>query len=190
MMHTMSKRPPKHLSNDDQKLWDLVVRDVRLLKHPDFKKLNLIIPQEPIALKSAKPPVKYTKLDASHPLTHSPAKHHTAQHKSSFQTDKNTHKKLKQGRLDIDATLDLHGYSLARAHTAFLKFVAVHIRAGSRVLLVVTGKGKGGEGVIRASLKEWAHEPSIDHWVLKITQAAAEDGGAGAFYILLRRRRP
>ena len=93
----------------------------------------------------------------------------------------------------LDGAIDLHGLTVADAHGAFLKFVRTHIKQQSRMLLVITGKGRGGapgeKGAIRAALPSWIHEPDIEHSILKCAPASAKHGGKGAFYILLRRAR-
>jgi DNA-nicking Smr family endonuclease len=62
-----------------------------------------------------------------------------------------------------------------------------------RVLLVVTGKGarggEGGRGVIRAALPHWLETPALRPYVAALRAAHPRHGGAGAWYVILRRRR-
>jgi DNA-nicking Smr family endonuclease len=59
------------------------------------------------------------------------------------------------------------------------------------MLLIVTGKGArgGGEGVLRQALPRWLNMPDLRERVLAFASAHPRHGGAGAFYILLKRRR-
>jgi DNA-nicking Smr family endonuclease len=63
------------------------------------------------------------------------------------------------------------------------------MRRNKRMLLVVTGKGRDGVGVLRQSLPLWLNAPSIRPFVLAFDVASRKDGGEGAFYVLLKRQR-
>lgn len=91
----------------------------------------------------------------------------------------------------MEASLDLHGLSQEEAHQALARFLARAAQAGRRCVLVVTGKGvkAGGEGILRASVPRWLNAPELRAQVLAFTYAAPKDGGTGALYILLKRRR-
>ncbi|MBL0931768.1 MAG: Smr/MutS family protein [Alphaproteobacteria bacterium] len=103
--------------------------------------------------------------------------------------DGSTERKLTRGLLDIDATIDLHGMTQAQAHTTLDRFVGRHVNQASRVLLVVTGKGKGGDGVLKRQMPEWLMAGPSASRILRIVTAARGHGGGGAFYVLLRRKR-
>ena len=54
----------------------------------------------------------------------------------------------------------------------------------------ITGKGgREGTGVIRAQVPRWLNEPRLRPLILAFEYAQPKDGGMGALYILLRRRR-
>ncbi len=102
--------------------------------------------------------------------------------------------RLKRGRVAIDGRIDLHGLTQAEAHTALQGFIAGAVAGGRRCILVITGRGAWGEeraarGVLRRMVPRWLNEPQIRPHVLAFTEAQARDGGAGAIYLLLRRRR-
>ncbi len=103
--------------------------------------------------------------------------------------DRRTIDKLARGRLRPEATLDLHGFTLAAAHQALGGFVARAQVRGTRCVLVVTGRGKMGEGAIRAELPRWLNAPELRPRILGFATAQPRDGGAGAVYVLLRRLR-
>src|SRR5690606_2411396 len=54
-------------------------------------------------------------------------------------------RRLRRGGAAVDAVLDLHGLTQARAHSQLLSFLHGAQAAGHRVVLVVTGKGQRGE---------------------------------------------
>ena len=76
------------------------------------------------------------------------------------------------------------------AHRALARFVARAYDDGRRAMLVITGKGsREGEGVLRRAVPRWLAEPSCRGVVLAIEEAQGRHGGAGALYVLLRRKR-
>lgn len=94
--------------------------------------------------------------------------------------------------MTIDRRLDLHGMTQEAAHAVLDRAVAAAWRDGVRVLLVITGKGsaKDGGGVLRRNLPRWLASGGNAAQVLRIESAQPQHGGAGAFYVLLRRHRP
>ncbi|MDX1736761.1 MAG: Smr/MutS family protein [Alphaproteobacteria bacterium] len=110
-------------------------------------------------------------------------------HGDSPGVDRRTAQRLKRGRLDIDARLDLHGHSLATAHQRLNSFVFSSHKAGHRCILVVTGKGDKGKGVIRASVPQWLNDVPLRPMILSYSYAQPADGGEGALYVLLKRKR-
>lgn len=105
--------------------------------------------------------------------------------------DRRTAERLRRGEMAIDRRLDLHGMTEAAAHAALDRAVAAAWREGLRVLLVITGKGslKEGGGVIRRNLPRWLALGDHSGRVLRVESAQPKHGGAGAFYVLLRRQR-
>src|SRR5689334_9120587 len=83
--------------------------------------------------------------------------------------DGHTSKKLKEGALDPDAKLDLHGLTQDAAHRALLNFLKGAQRRGARLVLVVTGKGKPDPdrfdmqsgGVLKNLVPRWLAEPAF-----------------------------
>ncbi|MDE2361672.1 MAG: Smr/MutS family protein [Hyphomicrobiales bacterium] len=100
-------------------------------------------------------------------------------------------RKLKKGRLEIDARLDLHGYRLAEAHVHLAAFLTQAQARGARTVLIVTGKGKGagdGEvGPLKRQTPMWLSDPRLRHLVAAFGEADRTHGGAGALYVQLRR---
>ena len=105
--------------------------------------------------------------------------------------DQRSADRLRQGRTEIQARIDLHGMRQAEAHHALAGFVDHNHRHGRRMLLVITGKGSLGEGrgVLRFQVPRWLSDPPLRDKVLAIYPARQKDGGDGALYVLLKRRR-
>lgn len=106
--------------------------------------------------------------------------------------DRVSQKNMRRGKITIEARLDLHGMIQAEAHTHLLGFLERAYLAGKRSVLVITGKGvtRHGEiGVLRRAVPKWLNEPPVKNWIRGFDYAAPADGGEGALYILLRRKR-
>jgi len=103
--------------------------------------------------------------------------------------DKSTRRRLAQGQLAIESRLDLHGMTAAQAERRLAGFIDSAARQDQRCVLVITGKGTGGTGVLRRLVPEWLKSPPLAQIVLAISSARPGDGGDGALYVLLRRRR-
>jgi DNA-nicking Smr family endonuclease len=105
--------------------------------------------------------------------------------------DRANAERLKRGLHPIEARLDLHGNTQAEAHDALTAFVHTSYEAGRRCVLVITGRGLGpsGPGVLRSAVPRWLEDVPLRRKILAIAPAQPRDGGAGALYLLLRRRR-
>lgn len=105
--------------------------------------------------------------------------------------DQRTADRLRQGRIEIQARIDLHGLRQVEAHHALIGFIDHNHRHGRRLVLVITGKGTFGEdrGVLRTQVPRWLAEAHLRDKVLAVSPARQKDGGDGALYVLLKRRR-
>jgi DNA-nicking Smr family endonuclease len=103
--------------------------------------------------------------------------------------DKRTAERFKRGEMAIDAKIDLHGLTQAEAHDRLQAFLAKAASGGKRCVLIVTGKGAGGWGVLRDAVPRWLNEPALRRHLLAFAQAQSRHGGAGALYALLKRKR-
>ena len=105
--------------------------------------------------------------------------------------DRRTQQRLRRGQIPIDSRLDLHGMTRSQAHGALTRGLAAAQAHGERCVLVITGKGEidGERGVLRRSAPRWLREGQNAARVLDMAPARARDGGAGAFYVYLRKAR-
>ncbi|GAA3844646.1 Smr/MutS family protein [[Pseudomonas] carboxydohydrogena] len=101
---------------------------------------------------------------------------------------------LARGRKEIEARLDLHGMTQARAHRVLIGFLSRASEDGLTFVLVITGKGRSGaadseRGVLRRQVPEWLGLPEFRSLVVGFEEASIGHGGAGALYVRLRRAR-
>ena len=175
----MAARRP---SPDERALWRAAVRDVRPRDAPRAG----TPPPDP----SAAAPVSGTAPPAAASPAAAPRRGTPAPAPEGAGLDRRSALRLKRGQMPIEARLDLHGMTQAEAHGALLRFLARARESGTRAVLIITGKGgAGGEGVLRRSVPRWLAEPDCRGSILATAPAQPKDGGAGALYVLLRRRR-
>lgn len=109
-------------------------------------------------------------------------------------------KKLKQGRYDVSADLDLHGYRIDEAKTVLFQFIKNCQAQDVRCAIIVHGKGWHS---IAAPAMDQYHEDSskavsrlksyVVHWlksaheVQACSSAQPRDGGTGALYVLFKK---
>ena len=101
-------------------------------------------------------------------------------------------RKMRRGKVMIEGRLDLHGMIQTEAYRHLLDFLERAYFSGKRTVLIITGKGttRNGEiGILRQAVPRWLNEQPIKGWIRGFDYATPSDGGEGALYILLRRRR-
>jgi DNA-nicking Smr family endonuclease len=105
--------------------------------------------------------------------------------------DRRTDDRLRRGRLGIQGRIDLHGMTQSQAHAALNSFILRGWHEQRRMVLVITGKGSGGQGagILRQVVPRWLNESPLRPLVLAIQRAQPKDGGDGALYVLLKKRR-
>lgn len=104
---------------------------------------------------------------------------------------------LKKGKLKPEKILDLHGLTSLEAKRKAIEFTKLNLNLGSRLLLIITGKGKIKTnnlnkeelkiGVLRKSLKSWLYESDLRPNILGIISSHINHGGEGAFYVYLKK---
>lgn len=98
-------------------------------------------------------------------------------------------RKLKQGRYESDARLDLHRMTVAVARRELFEFVEESQRLGLRTVLLIHGKGESSAERERSSILKGC----ADHWLRELPPVQAfhsaqpRHGGTGAVYILLQK---
>ncbi|MBW7910099.1 MAG: Smr/MutS family protein [Alphaproteobacteria bacterium] len=183
----MKKDRKSGTSDEDRALWQHVTKSVRAYEKPRGGAQEKDKEKKAAAAKKQaekKPPASAPQRRATPAVTVTPAARKPLD-------DDGTAQSLRRKKWTIDKTLDLHGMTQAAAHQALLRFVAAAERQEKRTLLVITGKGSrlAGGGVLRRLLPLWVEEAPLRAKVLAITPARIEDGGDGAFYIRLRKKK-
>ena len=100
--------------------------------------------------------------------------------------------KLRAGTYSPEGHVDLHGQNMEQAYATLAAFVKHAYQSGKRHLLIITGRGKnspGGTPVLRERVQAWFTRDPFKRVVLAFCTAKPGDGGTGAVYILLRKRK-
>ncbi|GAA0580677.1 Smr/MutS family protein [Rhizomicrobium electricum] len=98
-----------------------------------------------------------------------------------------TKKKLEKGEIAPAAKLDLHGMTEAAAHGTLITFLTAAHRRGDRLVLIVTGKGEAGRGVLKQMVPRWLDEAPMAKLIADKRWAHKRHGGEGALYVYLRK---
>ena len=101
-------------------------------------------------------------------------------------------RQLKKGQFPIQDYVDLHGLTKQRAEERVRDFLLQSYRLGLRCVLIVHGRGLNSENhipVLKERLPGWLNRRPINKIVLAFSTARPYDGGAGAIYVLLKRRK-
>ena len=97
-------------------------------------------------------------------------------------------------------TVDLHGFSLIDANNFIEKFIKECFENNVHKIIVITGKGLRSQNnknpyiskdlsILKNSVPKFIKsKSSLIQLIKEIKEANIEDGGEGAFYILLRKR--
>lgn len=101
--------------------------------------------------------------------------------------DVNQDKRVRRGRVEIDTKIDLHDMTQMKAKPALHSAIIRASNRNKRCLLVVTGKGLRGDGVLRRNFPAWIADPAVRPLIANYAQAHIRHGGAGAWYVFLKR---
>ena len=181
---TRDRRPTK----DELDLWRRVTTDVRRLsaERPAAR-------PKPAVPKSKSPTIernpRTSKTSSDKPYRGPPTSAPSFDPNTPLNTDRRTFEKLKRGKMKIDGRLDLHGRTQSEAHDALHRFLAASAARRFRCVLIVTGKGYNGHGVLRQMVPRWLEEQDNRQKVVTYCTAHPRHGGDGALYILLKRHR-
>lgn len=195
----------RRLRADEEALWARVAETVAPL-HPE--RASRVTTGPAVPTPPAAPPAPLRRdagpRRAPAPPPASPRPTGPAPHAESL--DASWDRKLSGGRLHPDLVIDLHGLSRDQARHILYRRVQDAEARGLRVLLVITGKGQlpgpspadlmdgraghpAVRGAIRADLPRWLGEPGLNDRIAAVRRAHPRHGGAGAVYLVLKRRR-
>jgi len=100
-------------------------------------------------------------------------------------------KRLKRGEFSVQDYIDLHGLIKKEAETVVNNFLIQSYHQGLRCVLIVHGRGLGSvdhQPAIKKELPVWFKRGILKKIVLAFVTARPWDGGAGALYVLLKKR--
>jgi len=177
----MSRR--RQLSDEEQALWSGFARSITPLR--GVKQLG----RTP---ENSRPPSSPPK-----PLDVVPSPAKPAKAPPLAPLERRLKQRVARGREPIDARIDLHGMTQSQAHSALLGFLRRSQADGSRMVLVVTGKGTdrgdrdpaAPRGVLKRQVPLWLALPEFRSLIVGFENAHIGHGGQGALYVKLRRPR-
>ena len=176
------KKPGPH---EDLRLWAVVAATVRPLPGrthpkkpagpPPRARAAAPSPQAPSPA-TVQPPVPVPNRAARRPADNPPEL-----------IEPGRRRRLIRERDPIAAVIDLHNMTQDVARAALTGFVLRAQAQGERAVLVITGKGALGDGVLRRRVPEWLADPPLRNAVAGVSEAHRRHGGEGALYVALRR---
>lgn len=176
----------RKLTDKEQRAWARVVKSVKPMGD---RAITFDLPQDIDSSPQSEAPDKARGLtqvpDPNRPRTTKVPKQNLG--RKGVPADRGKEKKIRRGQTSIAATLDLHGHTQITAATTLENFLASQRRQGARCVLVITGKGKLGEGILRRRFLDWIISKDAGLIVSGYAQAHQRHGGSGAFYVFLRR---
>jgi len=184
----MSRRTP---DPDELRLWRFVTSTVRERAEARAEKMRVKDKPRPVRTaktKAAQP----THLASIAPLRIDPseiiAPRPPVPKSAPGHIEPNRRRRLVKEHDPIGARLDLHGFDQDQARPALEAFIRRAYDDRHRAVLVITGKGKVGHGVLKKRTPEWLAAPTLRDMIAGVSQADQRHGGEGALYVALKRR--
>ncbi|MEM6781841.1 MAG: Smr/MutS family protein [Pseudomonadota bacterium] len=174
--------------NDDEALWRAVVKDVNPIQR------DKPVVKSPAKSAEVKKPKKVVERVAApeKPVQKAPR---------GKGIDGHIADKLRKGQLEPEAFIDLHGKKQDEAQDLIINFIKVSHVSGRRLVKIITGTGARTKrahrdndpyatepGVLKRRFPEFINHPQIADLVLHFQEAHQKHGGAGAYYVYLRRK--
>ncbi len=171
------KRP---LRPEEARLWSKVAKTV------DLAPGRVLPPAPPVAAK----PEAALSITRHHPPPTKPAIRHHVHHRfgAPDAIEPRRLRRLTREREELGPRIDLHNMNQDQARAALAAFLERASAEGWRAVLVITGKGLGGDGVLRRRIPDWLAEPPIRPLIAGVSEAHRRHGGKGALYLTLRQR--
>ncbi|HEX8535080.1 MAG TPA: Smr/MutS family protein [Allosphingosinicella sp.] len=173
----------RRLAPEERALWEKVIASVRPLR----PRTGAEAPQSPATEAAPAAP----KAPAARPRPVAAAR----KAEPGTTLDSSWDRRLAQGLVQPDFTVDLHGHNLATAYDLLDRRLDDGVSTGARLILLITGKPPTGErwpvqrGAIRAAVGDWLAASRHAGSIAAVRGAHRRHGGTGALYIVLRRRR-
>lgn len=172
----MSKRG-RDLSDDEKQLWRRVVERVKPRKRVAK---SAVVALKPEPKETLRKPITRAPEPPARPAL-------SATRAAPPPANRGNEKRVRRGKIEIGGTLDLHGHTQDSAQLALRRFLRAAHKRGDRTVIVVTGVGRTGQGVLRQRLPEWLADGDLRAIVAGFAQAHRAHGGAGAYYVFLKK---
>lgn len=189
----MAKRKKGMLSPDDESLWQAVLRTVTPLDRRGTSEAS----GEGDAPEGAKRQARHRPPTQ----TARPQARSRSSGTAPEQMNRADWRRVANGKIAIGRRIDLHGHDRPAAHRLVDATLKAAQEAGVACVLIVTGKGRTSpsdegfregleRGVLRRELPHWLGSGALRQIVRAYAPAHQRHGGSGAWYVLLRRKRP
>lgn len=165
----------RDLTPDEKKLWRRVAATVKA-RRPRV---------DPV--EADEPPVAAKALSRAAPAKPAPEAKPAPRAAVAPPQNRQGEKRVRRGKLEIGRSLDLHGHTQDSARAALGRFLRASQKRGDSTVIVITGVGRGGEGVLKRRFPEWLAESDLRPLISGFAPAHRMHGGAGAFYVFLKR---
>lgn len=202
----MARKGPPSSSDDDKRIWARVTGTVTpptrrkaarvtpggVLPDPEAAPLPASAMARPArgvaGQKRNAPPIPQTPTFAALGIT-APAKPPaTRARPTPEELEPRRQRRLSRERDPIEARIDLHGFGRFEAEDQLRGFLMGCQARGLRSVLVITGQGRRGGGIIRGSVHDWLTGPHLRGVVSGFASAHRRHGGDGALYVTLKPR--
>ncbi|SEN12035.1 DNA-nicking endonuclease, Smr domain [Loktanella fryxellensis] len=193
-------RRPRHLSPDDKAVWDMVRARVQPL-HAERREAPAsdVKPTPPRPMPDPAPPLPSfavgARAEIARPHDILPPLRDRLR-SAPIAMDTKSFLRMKAGKLKPEGRIDLHGMYQDEAYPELIAFILKAQGAGKRLVLVITGKGRlgdgwapDGRGVLRRLVPQWLQLAPLAQAVMEVRPAHLKHGGDGAYYVYLRRRK-
>lgn len=188
----MARKPPPG-PEDDKRLWRLVASTVTPRAPDKPEKMRSKARIRPLLKAATAIPVDPpTRLASIAPLRVDPEELKPAPARilkgPADRIEPNRKRRIVKEHDPIGARLDMHGLDQDQARATLEAFIRRAYDDGHRAVLVITGKGKVGHGVLKLRTPEWLAGPAVREMIAGVSTADQRHGGEGALYVALKRK--
>lgn len=179
----------------EDEIWQRVKQDSRALKKKQKQTYQAGRPGKPTASGEGRKPGAGSEKKPAHgravgkTLPPAPTPTHKKAPTGLETLDYKELRRIRRGREEIDRTLDLHGCKVDVARKTVGTFIRSAHAGNLKWVLIVTGKGARGEGVLRRLTPVWLNKLAMQGLVLGYDCAPDHMGGSGAVCVRLRKKR-
>jgi len=180
-----SQKPSKFLTREDSEIWRRITRTAKPLLSNKKNFADLLFNQPKAETPAAPRKIEMLR-DGTAPVyqTDTPLKPAF----SANLLDIKTTRKISKGKITIDGRIDLHGLIQHDAHARLYDYLENSYHTGKRIILVITGKGNLGHGILRENVPLWLSQAAFRPFVSAYSESHTPHGGSGALYVRLRRK--